>query len=62
VCDRQLHRFVRRSSAGVAGVVYTLEPDKQGDLSKILQQLDPSEVAEVEELLFAPVDSDSESE
>jgi hypothetical protein len=53
---------VRRSSAGVAGVVYTLEPDKQGDLSKILQQLDPSEVAEVEELLFAPVDSDSESE
>jgi hypothetical protein len=47
---------------GVAGVVYTLEPDKQGDLSEVLQQLDAAVVAGVEELLFAPVDSDSEME
>jgi hypothetical protein len=48
--------------AGVAGVVCTLEPDKQGYLSEILQQLDPSLVAEVEELLFDDVDIGSESE
>jgi hypothetical protein len=48
--------------AGVAGVVYTLEPDKQGNLTEVLQRLDPSVVADVEELLFAPVDSDSETE
>jgi hypothetical protein len=48
--------------AGVAGVVYTMEPDVEGDLSEVLQQLDPAVVAEVEELLFAPVDSDHETE
>lgn len=48
--------------AGVAGVVCTLEPDKQGNLSEVVQQLDASVVAEVQELLFAPVDSESESE
>lgn len=48
--------------AGVAGVVYTMEPDVEGDVSEVLQQLDPAVVAEVKELLFAPVDSDSETE
>lgn len=48
--------------AGVAGVVYLLAPDTRGDVSEVLQQLDPAVVAEVEEVLFAPVDSDSETE
>jgi hypothetical protein len=48
--------------AGVAGVIYTMEPDVEGNLSEVLKQLDPAVVAEVEELLFAPVDSDNETE
>jgi hypothetical protein len=42
--------------AGVSGVVFILEPDEQGDVSEVLQQLDPEMVSEVKELLFAPVD------
>jgi hypothetical protein len=39
-----------------------MEPDVEGNLSEVLKQLDPAVVAEVEELLFAPVDSDNETE
>jgi hypothetical protein len=46
----------------VAGVVCTLEPDKQGNLSEVVQQLDASVVAEVQELLFDDVDIGGESE
>jgi hypothetical protein len=46
-----------RRPAGVAGVVYTLEPDVPGE---VLQQLDPAVVADVVMLLFDDVDSGSE--
>lgn len=49
-------------SAGVAGDAYPMEPHIEGDLSEVLKQLHPALVAEIEELLFAPVDSNSEIE
>jgi hypothetical protein len=56
------HRVQKLPRPAVAGVVYAMEPDVEGDLSEVVQQLDAAVVEEVEELLFAPADSDGETE